>query len=45
MRLRKELDAYLGIRPAKVFSGLIDQSPINEKKTQRNWYIGFKRND
>ena len=35
MRLRKELDAYLGIRPAKVFSGLNDQSPIKEKN-QRN---------
>ena len=31
MRSRKELDAYLGIRPAKVFSGLNDQSPIKEK--------------
>ena len=32
MRLRKELDAYLGIRPAKVFSGFNDESPIKEKK-------------
>ena len=34
MRLRKELDAYLGIRPAKVFNGLNDQSPIKEKKSK-----------
>ena len=31
MRLRKELDIYLGIKSAKVYSGLNDKSPIKEK--------------
>ena len=35
MRLRKELDAYLGIRPAKVFSGLMIKVLL-KKKNQRN---------